>query len=288
MPDNQPLISIITPVFNGEKFISGCLSNIAGQTFQDYEHIILDSYSTDNTETIIQSFSENSKIKYFRRKDAGIYDGMNNGIDEANGKWLLFFGCDDRLMNENVLSNISSVLQTEHGGIVYGDVWFERLGRWYDGYFDIEKILTNNICHQAIFYHCSTFKKYGKYNLAYKIFADYDLNLKCFLNGSSGVKYVPAKIATFSEGGISDQNSDKVFEQDYGKNILKYLSSGTWSFGKKSYYISICMRKIFLRYKLMKGLEVIKQQLSISQLAISFVILLASLPIIILKKISNG
>ncbi|MBK7097517.1 MAG: glycosyltransferase [Sphingobacteriales bacterium] len=285
MNSQNPLISIVTPVFNGEKFIEDCILNVRNQSFRNYEHIIIDSCSTDNTPNIINQFINDSQIKYIVKKDNSLYEGMNNGIKEARGEWLYFFGSDDAFVNNTVLEKISHVLVQKSEGAVYGDVWLEKLGRWFDGRFNIEKILTNNICHQAIFYHKSVFEKVSLYNLNYKILSDYDMNLKCILGNKASFEYHPLRIARFADGGVSSWHKDDDFENDYAKIILQYTLNGNWNWLKKYFYLSICFRKILLRNKLRQALNEINKNLKPSGAFLMFLFFAFTTPFLLIRKL---
>jgi hypothetical protein len=94
---------------------------------------------------------------------------------------------------------VQSVIKTD-AGIVYGNVIIKNMenGERYiwGGAFDLKRILSYNISHQAIFYHHSVFKKLGNFNLRYKVLADYDFNLKCFANYM--FSYADLNIANFN------------------------------------------------------------------------------------------
>ena len=81
-------ISIITATYNSEKNITNCLQSVAGQTYQNIEHIVIDGGSTDNTLEIVKSYS--SVTKYISEPDKGIYDALNKGIQMATGDVIGF------------------------------------------------------------------------------------------------------------------------------------------------------------------------------------------------------
>ena len=101
--------SIITPVFNGVTFIEETIKSIIGQTFKDFEYIIVDGNSTDGTQNIIDKHS--SKIdKFISEKDNGMYDAIDKGIKLSNGKYILWVNSDDILADKNSLQNLSNYL----------------------------------------------------------------------------------------------------------------------------------------------------------------------------------
>ncbi len=218
-----PLISIIIPTKNSEIYIANCLSSILSQTVQNYEIIILDSKSTDQTLSVAQSFND-ERIKIYVETDYGIYDGMNKGLKVANGKWLYFLGSDDELFDTYVLERISGVLINSTNKIVYGNVIINGDAGWakdgeiYDGKFDLKKILKKNICHQAIFYRDSVFNNMS-YNIKYKICADYDLNLRLF--SKYVFEFQDIIIAKFKGGGKSAIAQDLHF--NHATVVIQYF-----------------------------------------------------------------
>ena len=249
MQESRPSLSIITPTFNAEKHIAQCLSSVRDQTFRNFEHLILDGGSTDDTTDIVKAYAnQQTNIRLLVEKDEGIYDAMNKGIVQAGGDWLYFLGADDALLNPKVLENVWLILSKSRAQFVYGNVFFQALGRNYDHEFNIEKILKRNICHQAIFYQRSIFETIGNYDLKYRTQADYDLNLRCWLSGKIIHEYVPISMANYSQGGLSSLQPDGSFKADYPKRTIGALLNGNWTRPKKIQILSKIFRKILLRY----------------------------------------
>jgi glycosyltransferase involved in cell wall biosynthesis len=224
----NPLISIIIPVYNAEKMISGTIDSILKQSFKDFEVIVVDGLSKDNTRGIVLELAAtDTRIRIISEKDTGIYDAMNKGIMHSQGNWLYFLGADDELYDKNVLSNIAEQLHSTRAKVVYGDVILRGDSPWakhgdvYDGPFDVEKLFEKNICHQAIFYHKTIFDAVGVFNTDYDICADWDLNHRCFATVKT--EYTNHIIARFSGGGKSTlKRSDKFAMGDCLINLKRY------------------------------------------------------------------
>lgn len=246
---SHPLISVITPVYNGEKFIEDCIQKVQKQTFRNFEHIIVDGVSTDNTITIVKKYADDlDNVLLHSEKDKGIYDAMNKGISLAKGKWLFFLGCDDYFFGDDVLEKVAACTGSHSWAqLIYGNVWYEKLARLYDGAFDMEKILKHNICHQSIFYHKQVFEIIGNYNLQYKIEADYEYNLRCWLSGRITHYFIPLTIAFFADGGFSAAARDVKMVAHYPEIIVQQIRTGDWNLGKKINHLSKAFRKIWMR-----------------------------------------
>lgn len=108
---NQIKLSIIIPVFNGEKNISRCLDSLKNQTEKEFQLIIIDDGSTDNSWEIMQNYSsEFSNIKLIQTPNRGVSSARNLGIAEAEGEYLTFLDCDDWI-EKNTIENYYSDLE---------------------------------------------------------------------------------------------------------------------------------------------------------------------------------
>lgn len=91
----RPFFSIIIPTYNRANEICRCLSSVVGQTYKQWEAIVIDNYSEDNTEDIVKSFNDD-RIKYFKNHNYGIISVSRNfGLDRAKGDWICFLDSDD-------------------------------------------------------------------------------------------------------------------------------------------------------------------------------------------------
>ncbi|MCK9423288.1 MAG: glycosyltransferase [Bacteroidales bacterium] len=225
---DSPLISIITPAFNAAASIELALRSVIDQEYKNIEHIVVDGLSQDKTAEIITKYAHQWKhIRMIRDSDRGVYDAMNKGIEESNGDFLCFLGSDDQFYDKWVLTDLvkSGLLSEER--VVYGNVKIEgdtgwaKDGQIYDGRFTKRKLVSQNICHQAIFYPKSLLSKINLYNIDYKINADWDLNWRCWIK--SEFLYFDRIICNFRAGGTSTNTIDFAFRRDYMPNIQRYF-----------------------------------------------------------------
>ncbi len=213
----MPLFSIIVPTYNSTSTITNTIDSIINQRYSDFEILIIDGKSSDNTLEIIQQYKD-SRIKIFSEPDDGVYDAMNKGIKIAKGEWLYFLGSDDKL-KPNTLGELIKY-DINDFDLIYGDVQKIPSNIIYDGKFDLKKLFSRNICHQAIFTKKKIFENEGVFNIKYKTLADYALNIKVFTKNYN-IKYLPIIIASYHENGLSANYFDYYFWKDYNKNYIK-------------------------------------------------------------------
>jgi glycosyltransferase involved in cell wall biosynthesis len=221
--------SIIIPTFNSANTIQNCISSIINQSFFNFEILIIDGKSSDNTIKIINSFFH-SRIQIICEKDKGVYDAMNKGLKLAKGEWVLFLGSDDMLYDNKVLEDVySHITKNKINSVIYGNVVFNgnapswaRGSELYDGQFNTSKIISQNICHQSIFYNLSFIRKNKiKYNIRYPVCSDWDFNLKLWFK--TDFFYIDRIISIFASDGISSNINDQLFNKNK-ESLIAYYS----------------------------------------------------------------
>lgn len=197
--------SIITVCKNSEKTIRQTIESVINQTYDNWEHIIVDGASTDSTVEIIEEYAlkYQSKIKYISEPDYGIYDAMNKGIRMAAGDFVAILNSDD-YYELDTLQKIESAVSSKRKTVYYA---MERMIQ-----DDIEEscsilnhhFLNNHmIWHEACFLSKDIYDELGLYSTEYKSASDYDYFIKLYLNKS--INFVPVYEVTtnFRTGGAS-------------------------------------------------------------------------------------
>ena len=123
---NVPFFTVITVVKNGGKSLQRTIDSLKAQTFQDFEYLILDGGSTDNTLEIIKKNSWS--IDYsVSRKDRGLYYALNQGVGLARGKFIGILHSDD-IYEKDALSKVYSMIKTDKkSSIIYGAIKFSKI-----------------------------------------------------------------------------------------------------------------------------------------------------------------
>lgn len=111
MKIHKPTVSVIMPVYNGEKWLKESIPSVLNQSFQDFEFLIINDESKDNSYNILENYSKNDKrIRLFFNKNQGPGESLNFGILKANGKYLCFIDQDD-LYEPNYLEKMVETIK---------------------------------------------------------------------------------------------------------------------------------------------------------------------------------
>lgn len=202
----RPLLSIITVVFNGEKYLEQTINSVISQNIFDLEYIIVDGGSTDGTVDIIKKYHDKIAL-WVTEPDKGIYDAMNKGVVFAKGEWILFLNAGDVFYSKETLF---SIFANRHYNcsIIYGDTFLKQSKEVIRGPKVINKnyFFSNTICHQSIFFNRKLFSNVGCFDIDFKILADRIFLLKaCMLKFK--FEYVDELISVYDQDGYSSKNN---------------------------------------------------------------------------------
>ncbi len=123
--NNNPLVSIIIPCYNGEDYVSRSIQSALDQTYKNTEIILVDNNSNDNTLRILQDFQMQypSKIRVSSEDKQGAPAARNKGLKEANGEWIQFLDSDDSIERQKIESQLSQI-NNNRIGLVVGNYVF--------------------------------------------------------------------------------------------------------------------------------------------------------------------
>lgn len=199
----QPLISVVTVVFNGAKTLRNTIESIVPQLGDDVEYIIIDGGSTDGTVDIVREH-ERHLAYWISERDSGIYDAWNKAIDVSRGKFISFVGADDVLEPfacATYIEKIKSHPEIEYWSsrVVFGGREGRVIGRpwrWHD----FRRYMT--VAHVGSLHRRDLFARYGKYNTTFRIAGDYEFLLRVGKNLKAG--FADTVTARMGNGGISN------------------------------------------------------------------------------------
>lgn len=170
----MPLFSIVIATLNAEKTLSRCLNSLRGQTCRDFEVLLMDGGSRDNTLNIANTYSD-LPLKISSEPDHGLYDALNKGVARATGEWINIIGSDDEILPAG-LQIIKNSMSPEKADIYVAWAWHIDGMRKYLRKCDIcdERMLVGNIpCpHNAMFASRETYRQVGMYDTSYRVAAD--------------------------------------------------------------------------------------------------------------------
>ena len=200
---NQPLVTVITVVYNGVNTIKNTIESVINQTYPNLEYLIIDGGSTDGTLEIIKQYDD--KISCWTSEpDKGIYDAMNKGLSRAHGVWINFMNSGDSFYNNNVIQKIFSRNLTDEVSIVYG-IPVNNKGEKIKQYklSKVNLYLERSICHQAIFANKNTFDN-NKFDCNYKLVADRKWLFTAY-SRNSYVLFCNFPICVYDGNGVSSE-----------------------------------------------------------------------------------
>lgn len=208
----MPLLSIIIPTYNSGATLEPCLASLRGQTWRDFETLIIDGGSEDNTVDIAQQhIGATGRGLLVCEPDKGIYDAINKGVQRACGEWVYILGSDDELHDEGMLQAFAPLLNDD-SDLVYGKVFRTSAGQFQGREMSFVDICLANICQQGIFYRRSLIQSHGGFDLRYRLCADWALNIKSF--ATAHCLYVDRVVATYAGDGRSSTSTDFSFYRD--------------------------------------------------------------------------
>lgn len=214
----DPLFSIITVTWNAADVIAPTIKSVQRQTSSDYEMLIIDGASTDDTLAIVRQASIAS-LRIFSEPDNGLYDAMNKGIAQARGRYLVFLNAGDRFADDTVLARMA-MLTADNPGVIYGQTQLVDADGNVVGkrHLTAPKKLTANsflngmvVCHQAF---VARRDLVPEYDLQYKLSADYDWCIKV-LKKSPANAYVGKEpiISYLADGMTTRHHRDSLLER---------------------------------------------------------------------------
>lgn len=167
------MVSIIIATYNSGKTLRCALDSVLHQSYQDWECIVVDGASRDNTIEIVKEFvSKDSRFRYISESDHGIYDAFNKGWKMAKGEWVMYLGSDDRLTQ----NGFTEVFEDDYPDydIISGDVFIEKI----DG--SVKPNISEGYagCHQGKFARPSLLERMNGFDEQYRILADKDLMVR--------------------------------------------------------------------------------------------------------------
>ncbi len=201
--------SIITVSLNSGNKLLETVQNILKQTYDDFEIVIKDGVSTDDSISRVKDLNS-EKIRIVSEKDKGIYDAMNEAVKCATGDFILFLNAGDMFYSGDVLEHIAKMDVKPVGTIVYGDTYFATS----DSLSKAPPVITGSVCyrnipcHQAIFYSRDVLMERG-FDTSYKIRADFEHFAYSFFEAKRDFVYAGIPICIYEGNGFSESKENR-------------------------------------------------------------------------------
>lgn len=210
-------ISIITATFNSEATVQDTFESVLRQTHTNWELIVKDGGSKDNTLDICRVFQEKAgeRVRIISAPDKGIYDAMNQGIDAATGDVVGLLNSDDFYTSADVLATIASAFERQQDlDVVYGDIHYVNDGeldkcvRYYSSAsFRRERMMRGWMpAHPSFYCRREVYQKYGMFDTSFHVAADFEQLLRLIYIGNIKTEYIPKDFVTMRTGGASTAN----------------------------------------------------------------------------------
>jgi glycosyltransferase involved in cell wall biosynthesis len=210
----NPLFSIIIPTYNRVQFLKIAIDSVLAQSFSDYELIIVDDGSDDNTKELINNFND-QRLYYINKVHGGVSSARNAGIKAANGEYIVFLDSDDRFRKDKL--QVSACFIKEHPDYKIfhtEEIWY-RKGKLLpqkkyqqkpSGYIFPDMLKLCCVSPSTAVIHKSIFSKIGLFDHNLPTCEDYDLWLR--ISCKYHIFLIPEYL-TIKEGGRDDQQSEK-------------------------------------------------------------------------------
>ena len=217
--NSQPLFSIITVTWNAAKVIAPTLQSVSEQTNANYEYLIIDGASTDDTLDMVRH-SDIPGTRIFSERDNGLYDAMNKGIDRALGKYLIFLNAGDSFASNTTLMQLAQ-LAANNPGVIYGQTQLVDANRNVVGkrHLTAPKRLNTDsfkhgmlVCHQAF---VTRRDLAPHYDLQYRFSADYDWCIRVLQKSQSNAYAGNKPIINFLTDGLTSKYHRKSLIERY-------------------------------------------------------------------------
>ena len=208
-------ISIITISYNAKSTIEKTLKSVAGQSYKNIEHIVVDGGSIDNTLVICNLFPHISKI--ISEPDNGVYDAFNKGLKLATGDAIGFLNADDVFYNEYSVKEIADTFLNHDIDLVYGNLEYVNkngkvIRNWISKPYKLGLMKKGWMpAHPTFYCRKEIYKMLGGYNNSFKIGGDFELCLRFLEINKARSLYIEKKLVKMLIGGISNSGLKSKF-----------------------------------------------------------------------------
>lgn len=211
---------MITASFNRVDTVAQALASVAGQTWPQVEHIVIDGASTDGTLQVIEARRDRLAV-LVSEPDGGIYDALNKGFARSSGDVIGLMHSDDFYADERVLERVAQAFADPAVDGVYGDLDYVSkadptriIRRWRSGTYRREKLAHGWMPpHPTLFLRRAVIEQWGGFDTGFRIAADYDAMLRYLARGNIRLAYIPEVLVKMRVGGESNRSLSRILRK---------------------------------------------------------------------------
>ncbi len=228
-------ISIVTATFNSSATLRDTIKSVLGQTYRDFEHLIIDGGSKDDTLDIVREYEPQygGRLRWISERDRGIYDAMNKGIAMATGDVVGILNSDDFYTSDTVLQAVADAMREQSVDAVYGDIHYvnehdlSHCTRYYSsaGFRRWKMRLGWMPAHPSFYCRKKIYERYGTFDISFKIGADFENLLRLIYVNRINTRYLPVDFVTMRSGGASTSGL-KSHRQILSDHLRAYRKNG--------------------------------------------------------------
>ncbi len=206
-------ISIITATYNSAKTVTDTLESVLRQSYNDYEYLIVDGASKDETMTVVKEYESRfeGRLRYISEPDKGLYDAMNKGLKMATGDVVGILNSDDFYTSDDALQTIADAFNANDIDATYGDIHFvndddlTKMVRYYSSSVFKRSYMRFGLmpAHPSFYCKKSVYEKYGYFDTSYRVAADFENLLRLIFINKIKTLYIPKDFVTMRTGGAS-------------------------------------------------------------------------------------
>lgn len=206
-------VSVVIPTYNRARVLANSIDSVLAQTYKDFELIIVDDGSTDDTASMIEKYLADDRVKYIKlEKNAGVSNARNTGVENACGEWIAFHDSDDCWRPNKLEKQMAYLDEHPNCGMLYSAYEFHMPGEdepikvpggFHTGNLVDSLLIRNRVGAPTVVVNRELFIALGRFDLSYPALEDWDFAIKAAI--ATEVGYIDEVLvdAHYSEGSIS-------------------------------------------------------------------------------------
>ena len=240
---SAPRLSILVATWNCVAQLQQFLESLAGQSWTDWELLLLDNASSDGTAELVEEFQQRfpaRRVCWSSKPDQGIYDAWNRGLELANGDYLCFIGADDTFLGPSSLERVAGLTATRADLITARNAYCDRQGlflrHWGFGWQWKRMRQSMNIAHPGMLVRRELFAQAGSFDPTFRICGDYEWFLR--LPANLRTVHTSDSVLRVVQAGVSHTRIAQVYAETFRaqrRHLSTVLSAAWWALNWAKY-----------------------------------------------------